>query len=137
MTRIRKKIIYPELSYRLTGLFYKVQSSLSRFCREKQYSDKLEELLKVNSIPYKREIELKNLYPNSPLGNKADFMIDSKILVEVKAKKFITKDDYFQMLRYLEACPLELGLIINFRNTYLKPKRVLNSKFQHSDNSGA
>jgi len=40
------------------------------------------------------------------------------------------------MLRYLEAANLELGIIYNFRNTYLKPKRILNSKFKNPDNPG-
>ena len=59
-------------------------------------------------------------------GNIADFIVDSKIVVDMKAKKFITKDDYFQMQRYLKASNFELGLIINFRAPHLKPKRVLN-----------
>jgi GxxExxY protein len=136
MTRINKKILFPELSYKLTGLFYKIHSELGRFCRERQYADKLEELLKENNISYKREFELKNLHPESVGGNKVDFVIENCILVEIKAKKFITKEDYYQILRYLEASLLELGLIVNFRNTHLKPKRVLNSKLYHSDNSG-
>lgn len=136
MTRIIRKILYPKLSYKLTGLFYKAHSKLGRFCREKQYADKIEDLLKENKIPYKRELELKNLTPESIEGNKVDFIIDNQVLVEVKAKKFITKEDYYQMLRYLESANLELGLIVNFRNTYLKPKRVLNAKIYNSDYSG-
>jgi len=42
------------------------------------------------------------------------------------AKRIITKEDYQQMQRYLKGAQLELGLIINFRDMYLKPKRVLN-----------
>jgi len=60
------------------------------------------------------------------VGNIVDFMIDEVILVDLKAKKFITKDDYYQMLRYLQASNLKLGLLINFRNSHLKPKRTIN-----------
>ena len=53
----------------------------------------------------------------------------NKIVLDAKAKKFITKEDYFQMMRYLRIANIKLGLIVNFRNTFLKPKRVLYSQY--------
>jgi GxxExxY protein len=131
---IMKKILYPELSSKLTGLCFKIHKELGRFCREKQYSDRLEQLLKESSILYQREYDLGNLDSKNLKGNKVDFLIENKIILEVKVKKFITKEDYNQMQRYLQNSGLELGIIVNFRNTYLKPKRILNTKL-HSDNS--
>jgi GxxExxY protein len=128
------KLLFPELSYKITGFCFKVHKNLGRFCREKQYADVLELLLKESQIPHKREYEIVDLTSESPEGNKVDFLIDDKIIVDLKAKKFITKDDYNQMQRYLQASGLELGLIVNFRSTYLKPKRVLNIK-AHSEHS--
>lgn len=133
MTRISSKIIYPELSYKLNGIFFQAHRKLGRFCNEKQYSDLIEKLLRENRLLYEREFELSNFY--GPKGNRVDFLIENKIIIDIKAKKFITKDDYIQMLRYLECANLELGMVVNFRSTYLKPKRVLNSKFKNSDNS--
>jgi GxxExxY protein len=113
---------------RLNGIFFRVQCELGRFCSERQYSDLTEKLLKENRLLYKREFELSNF--SGPKGNRVDFLVENKIIVDIKAKKFITKDDYFQMLRYLECANLELGMIVNFRSAYLKPKRVLNSKLK-------
>jgi GxxExxY protein len=56
-------------------------------------------------------------------------MVEGKIPVDIKAKKFITKEDYDQMQRYLEAADKKLGLIVNFRMTYVKPKRIINSRY--------
>lgn len=123
-----KEIILKELSYNITGFCFKVHNELGRFGSERQYADKLEEILKENKVDYKREFEISNLI-DSPLGNRPDFIIENKIILDAKAKKFITKEDYFQMMRYLEASNFQLGLIINFRATYLKPKRVLNNKY--------
>ena len=120
-------IVYKELSYKITGICYKVHKSMGRFCREKQYADKLESLLKKEGVNCKREIEIEGLDKDSPRGNRADFLIEQKMILDVKAKKFVTKEDYYQMQRYLRFANLGLGLIVNFRNTYLKPKRVLNS----------
>lgn len=84
--------------------------------------------MKEAAIEYKREFEIKKLEPTSPKGNRVDLIIAHRILLDAKAKKFITKEDYNQMLRYLYASKLKLGLIVNFRSTFLKPKRVINNQ---------
>ena len=119
-------ILYKELSFAITGLCFKVHNNLGRFCREKQYSESFEALLKDSGFEYKREYEIKNFNGDSPNGNRVDFLVNKKIIIDFKAKRIITKEDYQQMQRYLKGAQLELGLIINFRDMYLKPKRVLN-----------
>lgn len=136
MTRIfNKKLLYPKLSYEITGLCFRIHQKLGRFCTERQYCDELEKSLKENSHSCKREVEISSLVASSPVGNRVDFIVDEKIILEIKAKKFVTKEDYIQTLRYLEAAKMGLALLINFRHTYLKPKRIINSKFD-SGNSG-
>lgn len=129
------KLLYPELSYLITGLCYQVQNKLGRFCKEKQYSDEFERLLINNKVGYKREIKLNKVKTGSPFGNQADFIIENTILIDFKAKKFVTKEDYYQMQRYLQCSGLELGLVVNFRNTYLKPKRILNTSMHSASHS--
>lgn len=129
------KLIYPELSYKITGLCFKIHHKLGRFCKERQYADSLEEALRQANIVFKREFEIKKLINDSPEGNKVDFLIETKIILDVKAKSFITKEDYIQMQRYLHGANLELGLIVNFRSSYLKPKRVLNGDYLNNSNN--
>jgi GxxExxY protein len=129
MLRINKNILYPELSYKICGLCFYIHNKLGRYRNEKQYADAFEELLKENKVKYLRERPL----PPSFRGerderNIPDFIIEDKIIVDLKAKDFITKEDYFQMRRYLVSYNKELGLIINFRQKYLYPKRILNRK---------
>ncbi len=119
------ELFHKELSFEINGLLFKTHNELGRFCREKQYADFFEILLREDGMPYVREKEIsvkgiENLYTN-----KVDFIIAGKILVDFKAKSFITKEDYYQMNRYLDASGLKLGLIVNFRNRYLKPIRVV------------
>jgi GxxExxY protein len=121
------RIVEKDLSYEITGLLFKVHKELGQFASERQYADKFEEYLKKHNVDYRREFEIKNLQPDSPKGNRADFVIKDKVIVDLKAKQFITKEDYYQMQRYLKAANLELGMVVNFRAYRLFPKRVLNS----------
>jgi len=130
---MQQKLLYPELSYQITGLSFKTHNELGRFAKEKQYCDRLEQLLKEINLKYQREVKLEfkssDLSNNSVGGNVADFIIEDLIIIECKAKRFITKQDYYQMQRYLQAKNLELGLIVNFRDRYLKPKRIINYSY--------
>ena len=119
-----KELLHPELSYKVCGVLFSVHNKLGRFCREIQYGDLLELELKNRGLFFEREKVLPIIQGDN--SNKIDFCIENKILLELKSKKFITKEDYFQMMRYLKSSGLKLGLIVNFRSTYLKPKRVIN-----------
>lgn len=132
-----KNIYHPELSYEITGLLYKIHNELGRFKLERNYCDLFEELLIERKIFYKREKDLKFTFEDLRFtGNIPDFIIENKIIIDFKAKKFVTKDDYYQMMRYLEFSKLPLGMIVNFRSTYLKPQRVINNK-DYSGHSSA
>jgi len=96
MLRIKgRTIVEADLSYRLTGLFFEVHRVLGRYRSERQYGDKLEEILKREQVLYFREYAVGK--EAGILGNKVDFAVDNRILVDIKAKRFITKEDYFQM----------------------------------------
>ncbi len=113
------KLIYPELSYLLVGICFDVHNTLGHYAREKQYADLLEQKLKEVRLSHKREFRI------GQTGNIVDFLVDNKIVLELKAKQVIAKDDYYQLQRYLQHTGFPLGLLINFRGKYLRPKRVL------------
>ena len=110
------KLLFPKLSYKITGLFFKTHNDLGRYRNEKQYADYLEELFKEKGISYQRETALKQSFSGERTNrNIPDFIIEDKIIIDVKAKRWLTKEDYFQMKRYLISGNKELGLIANFR----------------------
>ncbi len=123
-----QKLILPELSYKISGILFAVQNNLGRFCNEKQYGDAIEKMLIENKIVYEREKELPKLFEGEQdRRNIADFLIENKILLELKAKRIAGREDYYQVRRYLNSLNLKLGILVNFRDRYLKPRRILNS----------
>ncbi len=122
------KLIYEETTYNLNGILFKVHNELGRFCNEKQYGDAIESYLKKSNILYEREKILPPTFEDELRGrNKIDFLIENKIILEIKTKRFLSKEDYYQIRRYLNALNKKLGILVNFRQKYIKPRRILNS----------
>ena len=123
------KIIYPDLSYLVNGILFKTHNDLGRFRNEKEYGDYIENNLKKLNVKYEREKYLPISFEGEKNGrNKIDFLIEDLIILEIKAKRIIEKQDYYQLKRYLSVLNKKLGLLVNFRDRYLKIKRVLNSQ---------
>ena len=125
---IKAKLVEPKLSFEIVGLLYQVHNQLGNHHREKQYGDTLEVLLKEKGVSYERE---RPITTGERKSNFVDFCIANKVLIDLKAKSFITKDDYRLMQRYLISENKELGFIVNFRQKVLRPKRILNYRLQN------
>ncbi len=113
------QVIYPELSYVIAGIAFEVHKELGCYAREKQYGDSMAKKFLEKNLPFEREMRI------AETGNVLDFIIDGKIALELKSSRFITKEHYRQIQNYLQQSGLKLGLLINFRQKFLKPLRVV------------
>jgi|SRR3989344_2082045 len=118
-TNKNTKIIYGELSYKVNGICFAVHNEMGRFAKEKQYGDLVEEKLKESKLSYNREKRLDDGH------NIIDFVVEDKLILELKAKRLINKEDFYQLQRYLQMTSKKLGLMVNFRNRYIKPIMVV------------
>lgn len=106
----------------------KVHSFLGNGFPEVIYQRSLEIEFKNAALSYYREIEQNIYYDNILVGTRiVDFMVEEKELVELKAISELTEQHYSQILNYLKAYKLEIGLLINFGSKSLQFKRFINS----------
>lgn len=122
------EILYKEESYKIVGAAMNVHKQLGAGFLEKVYQEAFALELKRQLIPFVREQKLKLNYDGMKLEQfyKADFVCFEQIIVELKAQKFIATNDTNQLMNYLKATNLKLGILINFGTSSLQYKRVLN-----------
>ncbi|WP_299129039.1 GxxExxY protein [uncultured Winogradskyella sp.] len=121
------KLIHKDEAYFVIGLCMEIHNTLGKGFSESVYAESLEIELKENGVPYSRETKFNIIYKNHLLSRKyvADFVIDNKIILELKAVEYISKSHVKQTLNYLAVSKLKLGIIINFGEDSLSYKRVV------------
>lgn len=127
------KIVQKELSYKIMGILFSVHSQLGNRYQEKYYQRAVEKGLKEVGLSYKKEIAVDLTFNKETIGKYfLDFVVEGRVAVELKTVPSLQPKDFTQVLAYLKAANLELGILANFRTEKLTYKRILNSKY-HSD----
>jgi len=120
------KVFEPELSYKIVGIAYKVFKELGFGYQEKYYQRAYELELSKDEIRYNKENLAVLEYSGENIGNyRLDFLIEGKIIVEIKVGERIYRRDFNQVKAYLKKTDLKLGIIILFSPKGVKFERVL------------
>jgi GxxExxY protein len=120
-------IILKEESYKIIGAAMEVHKELGSGFSEPVYQEALELEFQLQKMPYEREKLLNIFYKNHKLTKRysSDFLCYDKIIVELKALHETSGDHEAQVLNYLKASQLKLGLLINFGTKSLQYKRLI------------
>ena len=111
-------LIHKRLSGAILGAFYAVHSELGFGFLEAVYANALAVLLRGAGFRVQREIPFDILFHNELVGHyRADLVVDSQIVVEVKAAQTISPQHVSQLINYLKATGLQVGLLLNFGET--------------------
>ena len=123
------EIIYKDLSYKIIGIAFRINGLLGSGLEEKVYQSAFEECLKEEKIVYERELYY-NIKINDKIISKKylDFVVDSKVVVEIKTGVRDYRDACSQIFHYLKMTKLKLGLLIRFTKDGVKVKRIPNLK---------
>ena len=123
----KKDFIYEDSTYKIIGIAMKIHRDLGAGFLEAVYEEAMIIELKEVKIPFKNQVEIDIYYRKKKLDKKyrADFIIDEKILVEMKGISSLTEVNDAQMINYLKATKLRIGLILNFGRSSLEWKRII------------
>ena len=114
-------------TYEIIGICMEVHRILGPGFKEIIYKDALEREFKLRNIPFEREKKFQVLYKGQPLPHAyySDFVIHERIIFEVKSLMNMSDLFYGQVINYLAASGLEVGLLINFGERSLRYKRIV------------
>ncbi len=121
------ELLYKDLVYKIVGCAMEVHSELGPGFLESVYEEALILVLQEKDIPYEQQKNLKIKFRGHYLRKEfdADLVVDEKIIVELKATSQLKPIDEAQLINYLKATGLKVGLLINFGEEKLKWKRFI------------
>lgn len=109
-------LIYSDLTYGIIGSCFEVHNEKGNGYLEAVYQECLEIELASKGIPFEAQKPLRLTYKGKPLQQHyiVDFLINEKIILEIKAVKTLNDEHRAQVINYLKSTGMELGLLINF-----------------------
>jgi GxxExxY protein len=116
---------HSELSKQVIAAAYRVHKELGYGFAEKVYKNALAIELQEAGIKCSLEVPLKVIYHEKTVGDYcADMIVDDKIIVEVKAVNNLASIHEVQLVNYLKATGLHIGLLINFGESVKVKRRI-------------
>jgi GxxExxY protein len=108
----------PATTRAILGAFYAVRSELGTGFLEVVYANAVAVVLGTAGRRVEREVPYEMVFRGQPVGRyRADMIVDSLVIVEVKAAKIIDQTHSAQLHNYLRVSGLQVGLLLNFGRT--------------------
>jgi GxxExxY protein len=121
---LNKKYYKADITYKIIGCAQKVHRALGNGFQEVIYQRALEIELGNDGLKFEREKEMDIFYEEKLIGNRrVDFLVDGDIMVELKAITILEDVNIAQLINYIEAYHVGVGLLINFGGKSLEVKR--------------
>ncbi|MFP4165454.1 MAG: GxxExxY protein, partial [Chitinispirillaceae bacterium] len=115
---------YKDLTQRIIGCAMRVHGEMGNGFQEVIYQRCLAIELKDDCLEFRREQEMPLFYHNREVGSRrVDFLVEGKVLVELKAVSELNSIHMAQVLNYLKAYKMEVALLLNFGTPSLEFKR--------------
>jgi GxxExxY protein len=126
--------LYEDLSYKIRGCAFRVYNTLGFGHKENVYCKALKSEFEKEGIKFEEEKALPVFYQGKKVGTyKPDFIIENKILIEIKAVTVMPKIYEVQLTHYLKGTGYKLGLLINFGNKIIDiRRRIWTPNYQRS-----
>jgi len=129
MEKADEKIVYKELSYEIVGILYEVYNELGYGFKEIYYEKAIKKCFVEKGIKFKEQIPFKLSFKGEVVGTfYLDFLVDDKIILELKKGNYFSKKNIEQVNEYLKITGKKLAIIANFTPSGVNCKRIINIK---------
>jgi len=119
-------LIYKNTTGKIIGAAFEVYTNLGYGFLEKVYENALIKELQIRGLDFKSQYPIKVNYKGEEVGEYiADILVENKIIVELKTGKTINSFHEAQLLNYLKATGIKVGLLINFGPKKCEFKRFI------------
>jgi len=126
---VEKDYKHSDITGKIIGAAMKVHSVLGNGFQEVIYQRALDIEMNKQGLQCQRELEMQIYYDGHEIGTRrVDFLVEDKVMVEIKALTALEDVHLAQAINYLEVYNLEIGLLLNFGAKSLQYRRVINSK---------
>ena len=114
-TDIQNATKHKELTEKIIRIFYRVYNTLGYGFLEKVYENAMIIEFMIECIPAVAQFPIKVFYKEEVIGEYfADILVDEKVIVEIKATRTLALEHEAQLLNYLKATDIQVGLLLNF-----------------------
>jgi GxxExxY protein len=123
---VSPQYLHSEITAKIIGCAMEVHRQLGNGFPEVIYQRALELEMLAQGLNFTREHDMKIYYKSTYIGTRrVDFLVEDKVMVEIKALTELEDIHLAQAINYLEAYGLEVGLLLNFGSRSLQYKRVM------------
>ena len=125
--------LHSELTSLIIKAFYKVYNTLGHGFLEKVYENSMAIELKKMGLGVSQQVKIDVFYDGEKVGNYfADLVVEEKIIIELKATEALITEHEAQLVNYLKATPMEVGLLLNFGEKPQHKRRVLTNNYKQN-----
>ena len=130
-------MIYEEKTKKIIQSFYHVYNTLGYGFLEKVYENSLMLELGKSGFECASQVPIKVYYDGFKVGDYyADIIVDNCIILELKAAEALCEEHEYQLINYLKATEIEVGLLLNFgKKPQFKRKIFTNDRKSHTNNT--
>jgi GxxExxY protein len=122
-----EQFLFEEITHKIIGSAFAVYKVLGYGFLEKVYESALMIELRLKGLKAENQKPIRIVYKGESVGDYvADILVEDKVIVELKAEKEYNPKHEAQLINYLKATKLKVGLLINFGSNECKPKRIVN-----------
>lgn len=108
-------MLHEDITEKIIAAFFEVYNILGYGFLEKVYENSLIIKLKKNGFSVEKQKKIKVYFEGHIVGEYfADLIINSKVIIEIKAVEKLCNEHKFQLINYLKATNMEVGLLLNF-----------------------